>query len=285
MPKLKNRVPKYSRHKASGQAVVTIAGKDIYLGRYGSAASRREYDRLIGEWLQRDRRPVCETPAGTTIVEVVAAYWRYVLKTYDAKTQDLIRRALRFVKRLYGDTLAADFGPLALKSVRQKILDDEANYARSYVNQHVARIKRCFKWAAAEELVPPSVPQALAMVAGLRKGKTTARENAPVLPVDDAIVDQTLAKLPQVVADMVRLQRYTGMRPAEACQVRPCDIDRSNDDVWVYTPATHKTEYRDRQREVYVGPQAQGILLRYLARDAKVTCSPILGSPKMRKIT
>src|SRR6185436_9565102 len=44
MPKLGAQNPKYRKHRASGQARVTIAGKDIYLGPYGTAASRREYD-------------------------------------------------------------------------------------------------------------------------------------------------------------------------------------------------------------------------------------------------
>jgi hypothetical protein len=31
MPRLMNKAPSYCRHKASGQAVVTLGGKDIYL--------------------------------------------------------------------------------------------------------------------------------------------------------------------------------------------------------------------------------------------------------------
>ena len=31
------RVPRYRRHKATGQAVVTIDGRDIYLGKHGTA--------------------------------------------------------------------------------------------------------------------------------------------------------------------------------------------------------------------------------------------------------
>ena len=46
-----NHVPAYSHHKPSGQAVVCLNGRDHYLGRYGSAASQAEYNRLIGEWL------------------------------------------------------------------------------------------------------------------------------------------------------------------------------------------------------------------------------------------
>ena len=41
MPKLVHATPKYRRHKASGNAVVTLDGQDHYLGRYGSKAIRR----------------------------------------------------------------------------------------------------------------------------------------------------------------------------------------------------------------------------------------------------
>ncbi len=44
------RIPSYRRHKPTGKAVVTIGGRDIYLGRYNSAESRQEYNRLIAEW-------------------------------------------------------------------------------------------------------------------------------------------------------------------------------------------------------------------------------------------
>jgi hypothetical protein len=46
----------------------------------------------------------------------------------------------------------------------------------------MARVRRLFKWAAAEELVPASIPQALSMVEGLRKGETEAPESEGVRP-------------------------------------------------------------------------------------------------------
>lgn len=49
MPRLTNSLPKYRKHRASGQAVVTIAGRDCYLGPHGTKASRLEYDPLINE--------------------------------------------------------------------------------------------------------------------------------------------------------------------------------------------------------------------------------------------
>ncbi len=74
-----------------------------------------------------------------------------------------------------------------------------------------------------------------------------------------------------ITADMVRLQRLTGMRPGEVCLIRPCDIDQSGD-IWLYQPESHKTEHHGRDRVVPIGPKGQEILLRYLARDASMYC-------------
>jgi integrase len=70
---------------------------------------------------------------------------------------------------------------------------------------------------------------------------------------------------------MVRLQRLAGMRPAEVCIIRPCDIDQTAD-VWLYRPAHHKTEHTGKDRTVPLGPKSQEILLRYLARDPEAYC-------------
>jgi hypothetical protein len=43
MPKLSYRVPKYARHKASGQAIVKISRKVTYLGAWGSKESNDRY--------------------------------------------------------------------------------------------------------------------------------------------------------------------------------------------------------------------------------------------------
>lgn len=45
--------PAYLLHKPSGQARCRIAGKDHYLGEYGSQASRDRYEELIAEWFAR----------------------------------------------------------------------------------------------------------------------------------------------------------------------------------------------------------------------------------------
>jgi hypothetical protein len=80
MPAQTSRVPSYRLHKPTGLAVVTIGGRDVYLGKHDSPESRAEYDRLIAEWLATGRRPaVAESGAGAdlTVNEMLLAYLRH----------------------------------------------------------------------------------------------------------------------------------------------------------------------------------------------------------------
>src|SRR5437763_4082058 len=49
-------------------------GRDVDLGPYGTAVSRREYDRVIAEWLTNGRRTPFDAAADQTVVELIAAY-------------------------------------------------------------------------------------------------------------------------------------------------------------------------------------------------------------------
>lgn len=277
MPKFTDRflppTPQYRRHKPSGQAVVTIHGKDHYLGPFGSKASKVEYDRIIAEWLAAGRR-LPSPQFDLSVDEVISAYWKFA-KGYFRKrgepTGELanIRYAMRPLQALYGDTPVTDFGPLALKAVRQDML--KSGLSRNVINSRIRKIKRVFAWAVSEELIPVTIHQALLTVEGLKKDRSPARETRRVRPVSDATVDATLLHMAPVPADMVRLQRLTGMRPGEVRIVRPCDVDRSTD-PWVYRPEWHKTEHHDRERMVFLGPRAQSILRPYLLRDPEAYC-------------
>jgi integrase len=263
------RVPKYRHHKPSGQAVVTLNGRDN-LGKWGTKASRTEYDRLIGEWLASGRC-LPRGDLGVSVAELALAYWRYAKDSYRKDGQPTgslprLRVAIRLLRTSYGEPAARGFGPLALQALRQRLA--ESGKSRRYVNYLVDAIKRIFRWGVSQELVPESVHRALATVAGLRKGHTGARECAPVGPVPEQVVQATL---PEVVADMVRLQRLTGCRPAEVCILRPCDVDTSAD-VWIYRPESHKTEHHGRERVICIGPKGQDVLRPYLLREKESYC-------------
>ena len=74
MPRLERSVPKYRKHKASGQAFVEINGRRHYLGPWQSKASKLEYDGLITEWLASGRSTAYGVPERvTSIVELIVA--------------------------------------------------------------------------------------------------------------------------------------------------------------------------------------------------------------------
>jgi len=266
------RVPSYRRHKPSGQAVVTVGGRDIYLGKHNTAASIAEYKRVIAEWSAHGGSIPQVQANDLTVVELTAAFMRHAKGYYrrpdGSPTSEVnnFRLAIRRLVPLYGRTRAADFGPLALKAVRQAMIVE--GLARGNINQHVNRVRHVFRWGVENQMVVPSVFQGLQAVAGLRAGRSGAKETAPIRPVPDAFVDAVLPHLSPQVAAMVELQRITGMRSGEVTAMRAADISMSGR-VWVYTPLSHKTAWHGHERNVYLGPRAQAIIKPFLTPEVE----------------
>lgn len=141
MPQLTDSLPKYRKHRGTGQAVVTLSSRDHYLGKHGTAASRREYDRLIGEWLASGRQSLLASHSELTIAELLSRYLGYA-KTYYRKngkpTSELagIKSAMRILKWHYARTPAMEFGPLCLKAVRERMIEAGCREATGRVSGH-----------------------------------------------------------------------------------------------------------------------------------------------------
>jgi integrase len=203
--------------------------------------------------------------------ELLLAYLRFAESYYrdrdgqpSEKELGHLRAALRPLRELYGLTPAADFGPLKLKTVRERFV--AAGRTRTHVNKTVQRIRRVFAWAVENELCPASVCHALQAVKHLERGRSDAREGEPVRPVPDHFVDATLPHVAPEVAAMVELQRLTGMRSGEVTIMRTGDIDATGK-VWCYTPSVHKTEHHGHERQIRLGPKAQEVLRPWLRMD------------------
>jgi integrase len=134
----------------------------------------------------------------------------------------------------------------------------------------IGNVKRCFKWAASRELIPPSVFHGLQAVDGLRRGKCDARETDPVKPVPEEWVEATIerGRLSRQVEGLIRLQLASGMRPGEAVIMRGCDIDAAGD-VWNYTPTRHKTQHHGHERAIFLGPLAKAVVQKFLKPDVQ----------------
>lgn len=267
------RKPSYLLHAATGQGRCRIDGKDHYLGPYNSPASREKYEELVAEWFARNG----DTSRITLTIDDLAIRFmefaaRYYCRKDGAPTGSAanLRHALRPLIRLFGQTRIREFGPIKLKVVRDDMI--QSGHCRTNINREMHRIKRVFKWGVENELVPSPVYQALAAVASLKCGRSEAVESAPVEPVAEAIVTETITHLPRVVASMVKLQLLSGARPGEICVLRPCDVTFQPNGVWVYRPEHHKTEHHGKQRRIFIGPEGQSVLRPFLDRDAEAYC-------------
>jgi integrase len=295
-----DRLPSYRRKKTTGgvYAVVTLPDglgrrRDVLLGKWRSKESRTEYARVLAEWEAAGRclpESLADAAGDLTINELILRFWKHVADHYrradGTPTTEVseYKQALRPLRRLYGDTVLKNFGPLALKAVREAMVtgswlteaektDRKKNgkkitWCRGVVNDRVARIKRMFRWAVENELVKSDVLHALEAVKGLERGRSAARETEPIKPVNIAFVEATLPYAPSTVADMTRLQLVSGMRPGEVCKMRGIDLDTTGP-VWLYRPDQHKTAHLGYTKVVALGPQAQEIIRRNLKLDVE----------------
>lgn len=277
------RVPAYRQRSGYTQAIVTLTDaetrqrRDYWLGEFGSPESRERYHRIIAEWERRGRRLLPpdfdDVPArrsgAITIVEVIRDYWRWAVDYYRPKHAQALDGALTLLRHFYGRTPAAEFGPKKLRLLRDHMIRGGGScrkpWSRKYINAQVQRIRHVFKWAAGHELVPVTVHQSLCTLEPLRRGRCDAREGKRVAPVPGHLLDAVLPNLTRPVAALVKLQLLSGARAGELLGLRPCDIQMDDQlGVWTYKPEEHKNAYREHERVIYFGPQAQEVIRPFL---------------------
>ena len=287
-------LPRYRLHKQSGQAVVSLPlgnnkYRDMLLGPFGSDESKQEYARVIGEWLASGGLVVPRLNGqfpDLTVSEICLLFWKHAQAFYrlangsPSGELDHFKYALAPLKQLYGHTPAKHFGPVALKAIREKMIQS-SRLCRKTINQRIEHIKRMFRWAASDELLPASIYDALRTVPGLRRGHPKTRETPKVRPVSDEHVEAILDLLCPQVAAMVQLQRLMGARSTEICVMRTRNIDRSGA-VWWYRIDPNEVDSHGRMIEIHktahhetsdgsavvkalpIGPKAQEVLLPFL---------------------
>lgn len=293
---MRQRIPQY--RKKGKYSVVTLSDpagrrRDHYLGEYGTKESLDLYARVIEAWEQSGRKDIRlpelayeeDRPECLTINGLILKYWKHVeiyYRDFDGHPTgevENIRHSLKPLRVMFGNTFAKDFGPLALKRVREAMIDGSwmtpeerdarvqakkpIGLCRKVTNQRVGRIRRMFRWAGENEIISGQVYHQLMTVGGLKFGRSNARETDEVKPIHLQHVQNTLPYLTPTLQDMVMVQYYGGMRPGEVQTMRFVDIDR-NGEIWLYRPERHKTAYRGHKRVIPLGPKAQEILRKYL---------------------
>lgn len=273
--------PTYRLHRPSGLAFVEIDGKREYLGPYATPESRQRYHSRLAELAAKESvrsthnegnfqdapAPTAAASGDKLIVDqLLWRFWSWAKLRYrdeSGPTAHLanLRQTMKKVTKQFGNVAVADFGPSHIRALREQLIQDGA--ARSYINKLVGYVKQIFAWGMEEEIVPELVAFRVIKTRNLRAGRSAARETAPVEPVADIWVDATLPYLPAPVRAMVELQRLTGMRSSNVCEMRASEIDTAGD-VWIYVPRRHKTMHLGHRLRIPLGPRSQAIIRPFL---------------------
>jgi integrase len=300
MARKANAIPSYLLHASSGQARVRINGRDHLLGPFGSESSRIRYGELIAQLASgipidpmassnRHKAATGDPGAdpGPTVGELCLVFLRHAdghyIKNGKATSEiHILKSVIRPLNELYGLLPARDFGPLAMKAVRAKMVG--LGWARGTVNAAMSRIRRVFKYAIENELIDPSILQKLQAVAPLLAGRTEAHDNPPRRAVPSADIDTVRRDVSQLICDLIDVQLLTGARSGELLALTTGGIRRSGE-VWVAELDDHKTRHHGQARTLYFGPKAQLILRRYLSTDPTEAVFKITRAAFCRAIT
>jgi integrase len=211
-----------------------------------------------------------------TVVQIIREYRKWAEAYYrddagnETSTLSTIAATMKRLRTWYGSEHAEKFSPLAFKDVISRMIDEGLSV--STINAAISRIKAMFRWAASEELIPQTVYDRLCTVRNEIQGKSKAKPKRIVEAVSDGDIEATLPHLPRMVRDMVKLQRLTGARPGELCNMRVSEISAVGD-VLIYQPGHHKTKHHGKGRSIVIAGSAIEIIKPYLSGDEEFVFS------------
>jgi integrase len=302
---------KYVRKDGSAWARTVLFCQTIHLGPYGSKISHDRFAACQARWrarraeIEREPANVPASPCGKMaqrVEDLLAHFWVYAERHYRApdgqakKELANYRAALRPLKRLCGDMAIEEFGPRALREVRDAMAtgawmtDEEkeecrargrpVGWCRRVVNRNLARLRTMFRWLETDELLDAGRVASLCKIRGLEMEELGVRESNDRLPVPECDLAATLPRLRHAVRALVELQLLTGARPSELVKLRARDLRRdgafevgnagmltSVPGCWAYAPLRHKNSFRGKKhsRVILFGPKAQAVLAPFLA--------------------
>jgi integrase len=269
-----HRPPSYRRQKYRNQvdlAFVEIApGKRIYLGAYGSAESKQEYRRVL-ETLDLGETP--KPPSALTITVLLDQFDDWARKEYrraDGSLSPGFKHIADAIQTMldspFANLPASEFSTTHLEDVRDDLLK-KGRLARTTINFRMKYIRAIFRWAERKRLVPKGTWEHLKTVQGLKRGRSGARDNDPVEPVPQPMIDAVLPLVPRQVKALIQLQLLGGYRPGELLKLTSADLGDLSKPLWVVRLNDHKTAHHGYARTLRFGPRQQAILREFLTTD------------------
>lgn len=259
MPRPKSLVPKLCIDKSRDRAFCKVDGKFISLGPAGSSEALAAYGNLLNDLPKRGadaavqaakrRESVPAEPnRGVLLGEVFLRFVTEELPKYAKAERRCIRGALSVANQLFGQTFAAEFGPLRLRTCRDEMV--RKGWSRSFVNKQVKRLRLVIKWAVGWEMIPQTVADSLAAVKSLEAGESDAPESKPRQAIPAEHLEAVRPFLTERYRDIFDLLLATGARSGEIIGLTSGAIDR-NGEIWRAEILKHKTRRHGKSRTLY----------------------------------
>ena len=297
------KLPKILKQKR-GKSVyatvrTTIAGhqKSFYLGKYGTPEAQRKYRQFCETLTSADLL----TPP-TPSLSISYLYHRF-LNTIEGKNDsesNNMRRAIRYAVECFGDDLILDdfaddtrtikiltefqqyllsiadeerteqtdavYGVQSPKAGQPVFRQTKKKWTYTGINRLVKKWISVLRWGCRQGILPFAIFRVLDALQPL-----TSKSGLPRSPEVEAASDDALkAVLPYMtptLREMVQIQRGTGMRAKEVCDLLVGDIDKSGD-AWIVKTGRHKTAAYRRYRYFAFSAEETALLRQRCAGKA-----------------
>lgn len=277
MPRPKSVIPRLCRNAKGYLFAKNSVGKQEYFGHESDPDSLQKYAAFLSHVQQTPDGLAGQLTKACSVNEVCLAFvTKYAPRYRDASGKpsaelDCFKSAIRVLRPLFGESVAKDFGPLRLRTVRDAMVAE--GWCRNFINKQVRRIRMMFRFAISLELIPATVLAGLDSLPPLAEGETSAPDYEPRTAVSDEDLIAVREALNEYNRDVLDLMLLTGARPGEILLLTGAMIEQS-DDVWKAKLKSHKNAKRGKSRTLFFNQTAQVILRRHLTSDLNARLFP-----------
>jgi integrase len=282
----KTKAASYLHHTPSNRGYSRVTdpatGKrsTVYFsGKHNSVESRAEYAEFLREQAGQ------ATPDGRYSCEQLAMI--YLENERDVTDFDNAAARGRYGAARKAAELLATLGDLPANEITcgklvglQEVLVKQGKLALRTLNRRINHVRRIIRFGTQRDMVSGGIFHDLEAVEALTT-RTAPSVTAPqeVDAADAGDVAAMREALSETVRAMVDVQALTGCRAGELVQLAWHGIVRDDPrylvdgvQVWYFDPPQHKNRWRKKARRIFIGPEAQAVLLKYeAARPVKDT--------------
>ena len=205
-----------------------------------------------------------------TLGELGKRYGKHCQRVYTKNEAKNKRLCVEHVLKHVGDVYWSEFGTAAYTDLQDALVAEGRTLER--INKICGEVRAWMKWCHVRELITTKLHQDFRDVGPVRSTRAGVVESPGVIPVDWDDVEPVLPFMSPVVAAMVTVQFWSGMRPGEVCAMKYGELNTSDPDVWFYRPANHKNSHRIKNKN----KDSKHVLIKGIGKIAQDAMRPFV---------